>query len=215
MKKLCDASNCRICNILQKKEKQNKIDRPIAECKNYFSIVTAGAMVKGWILVFPKKHIYSMREQYNDPEFIEFVNSLIKRAEKLFEKKCIIFEHGANHEGSLTACGTNHAHLHIIPYEHSLLDLMYESERDWKHINACDISKETNGKEYWFYSEKVNRIEFAKGYLHIVEQPVSQFFRKLIAKQTGYSDKYNYKQYLFEENAEQTYNIYKGLQHEK
>ena len=44
-----------------------------------------------------------------------------------------------------------------------------------------------------------------KGYLHIIEKPESQFFRKLLAKKENCFEKYDYKTNWFMEIAEETH----------
>lgn len=199
---------CRICQIVKGKRTLGKIDTPVMESENYIAVVSAGAIVEGWTLIFPKKHIFSMRSVYGDPEFIKFSNDILKKQRELYGKRSIIFEHGANYEGSVTACGTNHAHLHIIPYETSLLDEMKKDGKDWKVSLPKDIGKNVKEEEYWFYAEKVESLQDACGMFHIIDQPESQYFRKLIAKKEGCQEKFDYKQYTFLDVAEKTYDLY-------
>lgn len=199
---------CRFCQIVKGKRTLGKIDTPIMESENFIAVISVGAIVEGWTLIFPKKHILSMRSVYEDPEFIKFANDIIKKQGQIYGKKSIIFEHGANHEGSVTACGTNHAHLHIIPYETSLLDEMEKDGIDWKVSLVKDIKKNVKEEEYWFYAENVETLENASGVFHIIDRPESQYFRKLIAKKEDCQEKFDYKQYAFLDIAEKTYDLY-------
>ena len=46
-----------------------------------------------------------------------------------------------------------------------------------------------------------------KGYLHIINKPESQYFRKLIAEKEGCGEKFSYKEFRFEENEKSTYEV--------
>ena len=70
--------------------------------------------------------------------FYEFINECIDVIKKTYSvDKVIVFEHGANKFGSMTACGTNHSHIHIVPLNDSLLN-NYQSvnEQYMKIVNG-------------------------------------------------------------------------------
>ena len=157
-----------------------------------------------------------MKKFYTNSLFIDIANEMLKKIREIYKKKCIIFEHGANHEGSITACGTNHAHLHILPYEKSLLDQMFDNNMQWINCGIKDIADIVQDKEYWFYAEDVVNIEEAKGYIHIIEKPESQYFRRLLAEKEGYLQEYDYKSNLFLDKGEATYaSLVKGYDEER
>ena len=169
-------------------------------------MASIGGFIDGWSLVIPKEHTYSMRKFFTDSAFVDIANKMLKRIRDAYRKKSIIFEHGANHEGSITACGTNHAHLHIIPYEKSLLKQMFHDDSvQWIECKITDVERIVQKKEYWFYAENVVDIEDAKGYIHIIEKPESQYFRRLLAEKEGYTKEYDYKCNLFLDKGEATY----------
>lgn len=202
---ICNAK-CRFCDILEGTRKMGVIDNPILENAEFSTLVSVGGFVEGWTLVIPKKHTYSMRNFYTDSMFIDIADKMLKRIRDVYRKKCIIFEHGANHEGSITACGTNHAHLHIIPYERSLRSMMFADDSiQWIDCRLKDIAEIVQDREYWFYAEDVVNIEEARGYVHIIEKPESQYFRRLLAEKEGYTQEYDYKNHLFLDKGEATY----------
>ena len=208
-KKIVCGLECRYCKIFQGQYELGKIDNPIIRTEKYIALASLGSCIKGWTLVIPKEHIYCMKDKYNDLEFISLSNEIIKRIKNAYSKDCILFEHGANHEGSLTACGTNHAHIHIVPYDKSLLSEMFHYQKEWIECKAKDISGIVGDNEYWFYSEDINNMDNIKGYLHIIEKPESQFFRKLLAKKENCFEKYDYKTNWFMEIAEETHDMLK------
>lgn len=184
---------CRFCSILNGKKSFEKIDTPILEDENYFLLASIGAMIEGWSLVIPKKHDYSMKEHYNNSDFWDFTNKCINIIKKAYSvDKVIVFEHGANKFGSITACGTNHCHIHIVPMSDSLLNEI-KKEVDFQKTTFSEINKQVNDSEYLLYADVNDKIDSAECYLHILDKPISQFFRKIIASKLGNPDQYDYK----------------------
>jgi len=194
--------DCKFCKIQHGQYMFDEIDIPIAENNSYLAVASIGALVEGWTLIIPKEHILSLKEKYNKLDFIEFINLVKLRISSKYGK-VIIFEHGANNEGSITSCGTDHAHLHIVPFQDSLLPQMMNDKFEWMQSFSSDIMNISNNSEYLFYVESSineNWID-PQGYLHILQNPISQYFRKLIANKIGLPDKSDYKFFLYKENA--------------
>lgn len=204
----CHTMVCKFCKIFFKDTKLESIDTPISTSDNerYAMIASLGSFIDGWSLLVPNKHIYSMKDCFRDREFIDFANSIIDRLSTVYQKKILIFEHGANKEGSVIACGTNHAHLHIVPYDKSILKEMREQKHDWIRCGISEISDIAKDNEYWFYAENVSSIEDVSGWLHIVQIPESQFFRKILAEKENVGNSFNYKEYPFVDRVQATIN---------
>jgi ATP adenylyltransferase len=197
--------NCKFCNIVKGKYNHEKIDKPFYECNNYFSVASIGALIEGWTLVVPKEHQLSMKLVYEDSVFLEFVNKIIPILSEKYGP-LIAFEHGANKEGSITACGTDHAHLHIVPYTESLIMDLDNSNLNWINCDATEIKNNVGNEEYLFYYELGNKKKWEEpvGKLHILEKPISQFFRHLIAQKIGKPEEFNYKKFPNYSIAEHT-----------
>ncbi len=200
---ICD--ECRFCRIFQGVYSSMSINHPILQNEKYMVLASVGAFLEGWILVIPRKHDFSMRNHYLDADFVSITNEIIKRINEVYGNRCIIFEHGANHEGSVTSCGTNHAHLHILPYQGSILGEMQKSGYLWEECHIDNIDSEVGKGEYWFYAEDVTDIRRTKGYIHKIRKTESQFFRKLLAREEGCEDHFDYKKYDFMEISEKTF----------
>jgi len=200
-------NTCRFCDILKGKDFYGKIDCPLFETENFFSVSTIGALVEGWVLVIPKKHDYSMRLHYQSEELLQLVNNIKLKLHEKYGKPIILFEHGANECNSLTSCGTNHAHLHLVPFDGSLL-LDMQKDMRWESCNIHNINEVVSDKEYLYYcelplsKEAVNGVE---GVVSTLSEPISQYFRKLIATKLGIPERYNYKEYPHIEIALKTF----------
>ena len=180
---------CRFCNILKGIYKYQDIDKPLLETKKYSMICSVGSFIPGWSLIVPKKHDYSMRNYYNSQSFFDFFYKVKKLIEKTYRKKIIAFEHGANNPTSLTSCGTCHSHLHVVPFEDSILNDIF-NDYNWIECNFSEVGLLTKGKEYLLYVEVQDNIKNSKCYLHILEEEISQYFRKILDKTKQSVQKY-------------------------
>ncbi len=187
--------NCRFCSIQKGEKVFDIIDAPILENENYYLLSSVGALVEGWCLVIPKEHQYSMKDHYLKKEFYAFINECIDVIKRTYSvEKVIVFEHGANKFGSMTACGTNHCHIHIVPLKESLIKDI-KDELAFEILTFGQLSTYVKESEYLLYADTTHLSENTQCYTHILKEPTSQFFRRVIAKKIGCPDRYNYKEY--------------------
>lgn len=197
---------CRFCDIISGKYHYVGIDEPFASNDEFIAIASIGALIEGWTLIVPKDHQLSLRNIYKNAEFADFVNILLPAMVSQYGSSIIAFEHGANMEGSTTACGTDHAHLHLVPLGESLLLDLQNSGLQWVRCHVSDIASSVGENEYLFYSE-LNAEKTWKdpiGFLHVLERPISQYFRHLIAKKVGEGTESDYKRFPFLDTARHT-----------
>ncbi len=201
-------SACRFCNMVEGKFLYSGIDQPFASNGAFIAVASIGAMVEGWSLIIPKEHQCSLRNVYRDSGFADFTVSVISRLVHNYGS-LIAFEHGANKEGSITLCGTDHAHLHLVPFQESLLPELQNSNLKWIKSRTSEIASRSGNNEYLFYTELgTNKLwHDPVGYLHILAHPISQFFRHIIAARTGHHDAVDYRQFPNLETARQTRNM--------
>lgn len=197
--------NCRFCAIADGDYQYTEVDEPICSDGNYIAIASIGALVEGWTLIVPRKHQLSMRDNYASKSLPSFINRLLPVLVREYGP-LIAFEHGANAEGSITSCGTDHAHLHLVPYKDSLIQKMNVSLQPWSQCYASKIEEVSSKQEYLFYYEVgiQSTWDDPKGYLHILTKPISQFFRHLLATDLGMSSEADYKLHPHVETARLT-----------
>ena len=184
--------NCRFCGIANGNENVQKLENAkIAESEKYFAISSVGALVEGWTLVVPKQHCCSMKDLYSEEEFAAFANQLVRVLTACYGP-VVAFEHGPNREGSDTSCGTDHAHIHIVPY-HSLAAKLDNMDMEWITCNASQIGELVGGNEYLFYCEPGEKWDDPAGRVHVLKESISQFFRRVVAEDLGVLDRFNYK----------------------
>lgn len=188
------SEDCRFCRILEGQQFNGLVDEPFVVCSDYVSVASVGALVEGWSLIVPRQHCMSLRNHYSSASFQRFARSVIQRVESEYGPT-VIFEHGANHKGSLTSCGTDHAHLHIVPRQFSLPTLLASSGvSEWQQVRASEIQSFAKEGEYLYFSTEPNTDD-PIGYFRKVEDPLSQFFRKAIAAAIGRTEVSDYKKF--------------------
>jgi diadenosine tetraphosphate (Ap4A) HIT family hydrolase len=200
-------NECRFCEILSENYTYGEVDVPFAVNDEFMALASIGALVEGWSLVIPKTHKMSMKSFYSNPGLIDFVNNISSKLTTRYGR-IIAFEHGANREGSITACGTDHAHLHLVPFEESLLPELEQTSLSWVKCRPSEISSFARQNEYLFYCDIINHLSWEEqtGYLHVLQFPISQFFRKLIAERKGKTEVSNYKYFPHLDIASKTRN---------
>lgn len=180
-----------------------EVDLPFDENLDFVSLASIGALVEGWSLIVPRKHCLSLRNHYGTTEFSSFVRSIVQKVERRYGP-VVIFEHGANHCGSLTSCGTDHAHLHVVPQQFPLTTLLDENGiSSWQQIQASDINSLASNGEYLFFSANSDADD-PLGFFKKLDQPSSQFFRKAIASLIGKTEVADYKTHPFLEASTKT-----------
>lgn len=196
---------CRFCDIIAGKYTYLEIDQPFVSTNEFIAIPSIGALVEGWSLIIPRNHELSMKNVYRNESFGDFLGKVLPLLANRYGS-LIAFEHGANKEGSITACGTDHAHLHLVPFGEPLLNDMRHSNMSWIRCRASEIASITEKSEYLFYHElgKEAIWQDPVGYLHVLERPVSQYFRHLIANRKGLMEVVDYRKFPHVEIAKQT-----------
>lgn len=188
-------NRCRFCDII----KENKqlfgiVDKPFLREENFFSLVSIGAFLPGWTLLVSREHKYNLLSYYGNVLFYDYLERHIRflRSRLNWSGRVIVFEHGANCCDSLTACGTSHAHLHVVLWNDSILDEILR-EKEWKIVSWGQVPEIVGDAEYLLYCENPEDKEKARVYVHIVKKPESQYFRRLLAEKVGLKGDYSYK----------------------
>ena len=182
------------------KRAPNKHDLPIWETDHFAVLPSLGSIVTGWLLLVPKFPVsriadidFELRE-----EFEELAQKAVKSVERYFGH-AYLFEHGGT-LGSKISCSVDQAHLHIVPLDFNLLRAALKSKPGpWNETNQLKFPYDVCGsEEYWYVSDQKQTLSM------VISDPESQWFRKLIADQTGHSGKWDYRLHRFLENVEET-----------
>lgn len=175
-------TNCRFCAMPGSRKSLEEHDRPILETSKYFAVASLGGFIPGWTLVCPADHSLNLTQSYRDDAFIEFTEEVHGLLGSEFGP-CVIFEHGSRTEGSLTGCGVNHAHLHLVPLRSSLVGLVarLDPSSQWIDASLSEVAALTSGREYLLMSDSYTG-QSTTVKLLILNSPRSQYFRQILAE---------------------------------
>jgi diadenosine tetraphosphate (Ap4A) HIT family hydrolase len=202
------AEQCRFCGFLSDNKSTNAVDRPWLTNEHYSAVVSVGALTPGWSLICPIEHKLNLSVDFKKDCFWRFVGIVTAHLRSTYGLKVQCFEHGPSVPGSLTGCGTDHAHLHVVPLDFDLADEVvgYDSSIYWHESFVYDIPDLVGDKEYLLLVTKFDGI-YTRGRIAILEEGRSQFFRKVIAKKLGIAAQYDYKVNPMLEIASKTANL--------
>lgn len=187
--------DCVFCNIDFEKEENTIIN----ENSNFYVLPALGSLVEGYLLIVSKRHVNSMADlnEEEKSDYIDLINKYIKIFYNVYGINPIIFEHGTPMPNNkMRANSVFHAHTHIVNYN------FLDSERIIKSLNfksikdACDINK---NKNYIFYMD-----DSLKCYVSYNFPSESQLMRKIMAKELGIDDKFDWRNNRFMNNITST-----------
>ena len=198
-------TRCNYCDdILNYHSNKSPCNEVLLESNSYVVTTSLGAFIEGWTLLISKRHVTSM-SQLSLPE-IEELDSLIYEIRKTIETNygpSIVFEHGALTPGTNFGCGIDHAHVHIVPFEDSILPILNKELPGirWQELGKLeDITLER--RQYLFVIDKQQQ----NGLVSNPEEIPSQFMRRVIAKYLGIPEYFDYHKYSFDEKSSATCN---------
>ena len=193
--------NCVFCNIDKSRPENTIID----ESENFIVIPSIGALVDGYLMIVSKKHINSMSE-LKENERIEYkllIEKYRNKFKKIYNKFPIIFEHGSPINNSdMKASSVIHAHTHIVNHKFIDENLVIKKLKFKRVDNLNYLSRKQN---YIMYINQKNIC-----YISYNFEPTSQMMRKIIAKELGYENKFDWKKEMFIENINSTIKRFKN-----
>ena len=181
-------------DLLSQLNKDSKYTRRVAlESRLSAVIPSLGPLVDGHSLICPKKHRISLAEM--SPEELGDLVAVSEHLERVL-RKCFgmpvhRFEHGNAKNLSRVVCSVEHAHLHLLPAEVNLVDVLI-NEHGFQEIaeGVSSLPQIAGEEEYIFYSSPsgdsfIRTLE--------VEKIPSQFFRRLFAASLGNRENWNWR----------------------
>lgn len=120
----------------------------------------------------------------------------------IYNKFPIIFEHGSPvNNSNMKAISVTHAHTHIVNYQFFDEKAIIKKLNFHRIDNLNELSRKQN---YIMYINPENVY-----YVSYNFEPVSQMMRKIIAKDLGYENKFDWKKEMFIENINSTIKKFK------
>ncbi len=196
-------TKCGYCDsILNLRVNTVPCDEVLFESTNHIVTTSLGAFIEGWTLVISKRHVTSMSRLSASEiqELSSFVPDVRKRVEQVYGPT-VVFEHGSLEPGTHFGCGIDHGHIHIVPFEDSILPFINKEFLgiQWRKLQRLeDIALEN--KSYLFVIDRGEK----NGVISNPKSIPSQFMRRVLAKYLGIPEYFDYHQYSFYENASAT-----------
>jgi ATP adenylyltransferase len=189
-------------------------DREILRTERFVAVPSAGSLVAGWTLVVPRRPMLNLSQTTTEEreELDAIANGI---ADRLGEggQEVYFFEHGSRAVGSLTGCGVDQAHLHIVPLPFDLVGAATARTdagiawRATREIAPPFAALPTEGEYVALWSRADRRTMVGA-----VTEPVSQWIRRVIADELGIGAEWNYRSHPQAERVQETLMLLRPLQ---
>lgn len=170
-------------------------DREILRTERFVAVPSAGSLVGGWTLVVPRRPMLNLSQTTaEEREELDAISTRIADRLVAVGHDVYFFEHGSRAVGSLTGCGVDQAHLHIVPLPFDLIaaaTARTDARIVWRDVRKTELPLDAlpNDHEYvaiWSRSG-------GRTMVGAVTEPVSQWLRRVIADELGIGAQWNYR----------------------
>jgi diadenosine tetraphosphate (Ap4A) HIT family hydrolase len=185
---------------------QAKWDREILRTSRFVAVPSVGALVPGWTLVVPRRPLRNLSEASASEraELLEIADTIASPL-GVHGKRVFCFEHGSRTAGSLTGCGVDQAHLHIVPLAFDLIEAAArraDGSIVWAEPRISDapfdvVPRQGEYVVLWRYPD---RLTLSGKVLY----PISQWVRRVIADELGIGSEWNYRTHPQSHNVDRT-----------
>lgn len=168
---------------------------------------TLGSFLPFWYLMIPTEHHLNFAD-WQRADGQRSVSELVQ--ETLLDvfgqtDNLLWFEHGAVAKGSITGCGVDHAHIHILLTDRFTTDDILQAAVSlgvevWTTSETKDVYQNlTDGEEYLVFGD------LSVSHVKTLSTPVgTQFFRRALALLDGCRTDWDYKDFAHDGNARQS-----------
>lgn len=175
-------------------------DRYVYEDDKFVVMPTLGAFVEGYVMIVTKKHYDCVGKMpLEDIIAIDRLLGVMKeRVNRIYGTEVICFEHGSVSCANKFGGCLNHAHIHILPCNVSLIEEISGYDLKISKLPSLAVLHDQGGAEnpYLFF-EDVD----GERYIITGEYIASQFFRKLVANHMGLPESWDWRENLFLDNV--------------
>ena len=205
-------NSCSYCNFIHGSSK-SIYDYVIDETDNFVVVPTLGSLLPGWQLICPKQHQLNatLVSQESKLELVTLVEERVRLTADLYNKRVVVFEHGAIVDGSVVGCGVDHAHIHVLPVDFDFIKTIKLTEKSFQDLDNSEnildfyLNHRISDSPYWICSDGDETLFTSE------MQPTSQFFRKVIAKELNKEACFDYKEHPHIENVIKTVSDFSDL----
>ena len=192
-------NNCTFCAKLDRRSVELKPciwDQVLFESPNFVVVPTVGAITEGWLLIVPRRHYlcFGGLEKELLPELDTLRNDVGRVLEACYGPVAI-FEHGPAEPKQPVGCSVDHAHLHILS---TTLDLfggvrdVFPQDLCWKALNDFSdlMAVHKSGLPYLYVEQPIGTARWASH-----PDFESQIFRKVIARNVGTPERFDWRDF--------------------
>ena len=177
--------------------------RYVYEDDTFVVMPTLGAFVEGYVMIVSKEHYDCVgKMSAEDIARLEaLMEEITHRIRKVYGMDVICFEHGAVSCANKFGGCLNHAHVHLVPCNASLLEEIRDYDLEVEPLSSLSElqSLGQEGRPYLFF-----RDTDGEQYLITGDFIVSQFFRQLVTARMGLDQKWDWREHMFLDNVFKT-----------
>lgn len=182
---------CRFCDQLERGRDTSEAWSPVATSKRFVAVPSLGSLMPGWLLIVPTTHAInlSVLSPEDRTALDSFLRYLVPSWSRIFGP-LLAFEHGPVHTGTKPGCGIDHAHLHLVPYE--VKDLLAGARDMFPFLTWAPVRRlPSSADEPYLFIDGLN------GHCWLASSPdiPSQALRRVIARDIGHFDAFDWKQF--------------------
>lgn len=201
--------NCPFCiEIKNNSDNPFKKNRIIKETPHFIVIPTLGGFVNNYLLIIPKRHINCFGE-LNFKEVKEFnilINWLKDINKQFFQSNTILFEHGSLNNLNNSGKSIIHAHIHILPFNKSLLNDINEKFQIQTIKSIESLQTICHNMNDYLYFQDIDGESYVISHIGVP----SQFLRKIFANSLNL-DTWNWREFPYLENIEENIKFYQKI----
>ncbi|MFA5832127.1 MAG: HIT domain-containing protein [Bacteroidota bacterium] len=171
-------------------------DTILFETDNYYVKPALGQFVEGYLLIVSKSHIPSI-SHLSENQFTELMNVVTHLKQfmiDVYKGSVTIFEHGIVNHSYNAGCCIDHAHLHMLPFDYDLHEII-SKEFPYAKINSIIDLKQhlVDGMSYLYYHNC-----YGVDYTYYISKHIeSQYMRRKICERLNISDEYDWAVFPF------------------
>ncbi|MBE0542400.1 MAG: HIT domain-containing protein [Verrucomicrobia bacterium] len=210
-----DHGNCCLCSQIAGQRDNDLISRMLGEPNyvrrvametDYFvAIPSLGPLVAGHTLLCPKVHIKNLACLAEDlrAEFEDFKKSLSNVLGSVFHAPIHYFEHGSPPESPRVLCTVDHAHLHLVPAEVKVSELLLQG-MNWERIDEglANLQSAVTAEEYLYYESPSS-----EAFISRAGSCESQYMRRVFSQALGRIDEWNWRTNPRPGQVDQTFRV--------
>jgi ATP adenylyltransferase len=168
--------------------------RVLSEGRHWLLVPTIGPLAPGHLMLVPRSHYYSV---LSCPEEVlhegrALLEECASKLRAIYGRDVVVFEHGAT-PGQEKVCGSciEHAHLHVVPGPSSFVSAALGAFDGWRSgASLAELRSEVTSHPYMLVGQLSRGAFYAR---RCLEPVPSQILRRILARELGDDDKWDWR----------------------